>query len=103
MTEPTAKEIVEQFYRWTSEHSRQAVSQGYDMFDYDCSGMLQLQRSDEEGVFATDDEAISFVKGLAERGDETAKLALELDAYFEPLIYQERQHELDEQLKPTIF
>jgi len=103
MTEPTGTEIVDQFYRWTSEHSRLAVSQGWDMFDYDCSGMLQLQRSDEEGVFATDQEAIDFVKQQAERGDETAKLALELDAFFEPLIYQERQEVWDRLPKPIFF
>jgi len=103
MTEPTGKEIVDQFYLWTGEHSRQAVSQGWDMFDYDCSGMLQLQRSDEEGVFASDDEAIAFVKVLAERGDETAKLAIELDAFFEPLIYQERQYQMDAAPEIKIF
>jgi len=83
-------ETEAQYARWTSEHWERAESQGWNMFDYDGLGLWQLQRSDEAGVFETDGEAIDFVREMADRGDPTARLALDLDAFFEPLIYPEK-------------
>jgi len=83
-------EAEAQYVRWTQEHSDAAVAQGWDLFDYDTRGLWQLQRHDEAGVFETDDEAIEFVREMADRGDPVARLALDLDAFFEPLIYPEK-------------
>lgn len=90
---PLTPADITQAKRWTTEHSKRAVSQGWNMFDYDQTGALQIQRLDEADVFTSDDEALSYAKGRAERGDETAKLALELDAYFGPIIYPPKRKE----------
>jgi len=73
--------------RWTREHATRSEEQGWCMSDYDASGALQLQKCDDNDAFASDDEAILFVRQRALFGDETAILALELDRHFEPVIY----------------
>lgn len=81
----TEEQLV-QSARWTKDHSKAAADAGWDMFRYDDLDMLQLQRCDEKEIFPSDMEAIDFVKQKAAAGDEIAQLALELDAYFEPVI-----------------
>ena len=73
--------------RWTPEHSSKARAEGWDMFDYDSSGALQLQSLDESDKFPNDDEALEHVRHRASKGDELCQLAMELDRYFEPIIY----------------
>jgi hypothetical protein len=83
-------EYPEQYNQWTAAHRAEAEKQGWNLFDYDSRGLLQIQRSDEAEIFNTDQEAVDFIKGLASNGDVTALLALELDAFFEPIIYPDQ-------------
>jgi len=80
-------EIDARYDSWTSDHETIARSQGWNMFDYNCMGLLQLQKCDDLGIFENDQEAIDFVTNRAAEGDETAILGLELDKFFEPIIY----------------
>jgi hypothetical protein len=83
-------EYPQQYNRWTDADSAKAEVQGWNLFDYDNRGLLQIQRVDEAEAFNTDQEALDFIKDRASQDDETAKLALELDAFFEPIIYPEQ-------------
>lgn len=83
----TDNNIKQQFVRWTETHAKAAQKQGWDMFDYDCRGLLQIQKSDEAEIFASDAEAAEFVGVQAESGDETARLAIELNSFFDRHIY----------------
>lgn len=83
----SSPEIQAQSERWTKKHRRVAKRQGWDMFDYDGNGYLQLQRIDERAVFRSDNEAIAFVERKKAEGCPTAALALELDAFFVTHIY----------------
>jgi hypothetical protein len=80
-------QINEQFARWTRQHEKAAMSQGWLMSNFDRRGLLQLQRYDDAEIFASDADALGFVRGKAAEGDATAALALELHAFFDPLIY----------------
>jgi hypothetical protein len=82
-------EIKEQWDRWTEDHRAIAQAEGWDMFDYDCRGLLQIQRCDEAEVFGSDQEVIDLLETKASSGDATAILALEIDKFFEPIIYPE--------------
>lgn len=73
--------------RWTPEHALKAGAQGWDMFDYDQTGALQIQSIDDSDKFANDDEALAHIAQRARKGDELCQLAMELDRYFEPIIY----------------
>lgn len=86
MNEFTNAETAAQLARWTPAHSLAAVRHGWDMFDYNSMGLLEIERCDETGKFKTDQGAIDFVKLRAKDGDPTAILALELDDYFQPII-----------------
>jgi hypothetical protein len=91
MSEFTNAETAAQFARWTKEHSLAAEREGWNMFDYDGMGLLQLECYSELGVFDGDDEALEHVRNRAEAGDGTARLALELEAYFQPIIERVRE------------
>jgi hypothetical protein len=80
-------QINEQFDRWTRQHEKAAMSQGWLMSNFDRRGLLQLQRYDEAEIFERDADALDFVRSKAAEGDATAALALELHAFFDPLIY----------------
>lgn len=86
----TPAEIRHQYLRWKHTDANIAQSQGWDMFDYDCRGLLQIQRCDEAEAFESDAEAIAFVKTRADSGSTTAALAIELHEFFDPLIYADR-------------
>ncbi len=79
----------DQLARWTRAHEAKAELEGWNMFDYDCRGLLQIQRVDEAEVFTGDQAAIEHVKTRAGHGDDIARLALELHEYFDPIIYPE--------------
>lgn len=49
--ESWVKEIVEE---WTSE----ICNKGYDIFDFDGTGMLEINKVDEVGAFKDDEEAV---------------------------------------------
>ena len=61
------------------------MAQDWDLFCHDCPGFLQFQRSVESFVFGTDGEAMAFVMAMAERADPTSRVALNLDASFQPM------------------
>lgn len=74
--------------RWTADHFWHAAKQDWYLFDYDCTGALQIRCSDElDDKLNGDEEAIRIAKAQAAAGCEIAKLALELDLYFKPIIY----------------
>jgi len=79
-------ETRKQLARWTNEHSIAASAEGWNMFDYNSMGLLEIERCDESDVFSTDQEAIDFIRLRASAGDPKAVLALELDHYFQPII-----------------
>jgi hypothetical protein len=95
-------EIQENYSRWTDAHGVIARSQGWDMFDYDSRNLLQLQRLDLRAAFETDQDAIDFVTEKAAKGDATAKLALDLDAFFQPIIYPEMANADDAGSAPSL-
>ncbi len=78
---------AKQYDRWTRAHQDEACKAGWGLFDYDGSGLLQLQKLDEADNFECDEDAINHVKTLAAQGNETARLAIELHNFFDPLIY----------------
>lgn len=77
--------------RWTDEMDAAATAEGWSMFDYDCMGLREIERCDESGVFESDLDALAFVEKQAAAGDPKAVLALELDAYFQPIINRVRE------------
>lgn len=46
------------------------LDNGWALFDYDSSGLLQIQRIDELDLFESDAEAIAYVVKRAEEGSE---------------------------------
>lgn len=63
--------------QWTGEDSVAASEQGWDIFESSGDVVeLQLQRNDEMGIFASDDEAALFVKTRAAEGDPLAQKAI---------------------------
>lgn len=72
---------------WTLTDSHHANTEGWDLFDAQGSAYAkpgphgfcwQIQRDDEAGVFAYDDEALVHVTRKAGEGDATAQKALRL-------------------------
>lgn len=53
--------------------NRFAEAEGWAIFD-----LREIQKDDEAGVFIDDEEAVSFVRGLAANGSELHKTALAL-------------------------
>lgn len=60
--------------------------EGWALFDYDCTGLLQIQRIDERVRFDSDEAAIDHVKRCANDNLATHKLALALHQHFESAI-----------------
>ncbi|NTF23589.1 hypothetical protein G6L37_35030 [Agrobacterium rubi] len=95
--------IKQQYDRWTGEHAQAAQKQGWDMFDYDCRGLLQIQRCDMDEAFATDADAVEFVGIQAADGNPTAMLAVELNSFFDRHIYPaDYETETDTETKTTL-
>lgn len=64
---------------WDADKSDQARAQGWDIFEIDGdAGRPAIQRLDETMVFASDDDAMTFVKRRALDGDYLAQTALEI-------------------------
>jgi len=62
--------------KWTRRDAARAQRQGWDVFDYDGTGLLEICKLDESDRFKTDGEALRFVIEQASRGSITAKIAL---------------------------
>lgn len=54
------------------------AGEGWGLFDVDSTGYLEIQKSDEAGVFDDDDDAFSFVRRLAEAGSRLHSEALDI-------------------------
>lgn len=60
---------------WTPKDADRARREGWDLFDHDCTGLLEIQKLDSPedlGItpkyrFASDEEAIAFVAAYAGR------------------------------------
>lgn len=76
---------------WTPEHSAIASAEGWNLFDYDGTGCLQLQKEDDFDRFHDDTHALVFARMRAGAGCETSRLALALDSYFEQMIYPPKE------------
>ena len=63
---------------WTIRDMREAQAQGYDVFDYDLTGLLEINKLDESDKFKDDDDAVHHVIEQASRGCTTARRALAL-------------------------
>ena len=79
--------------RFTLEHARKGINEGWIVIDVDCSGYLEIEKLDDPGshplwdgddnadqIFESDEAAATFVKAAAARGEEHAIAALELIA-----------------------
>lgn len=73
---------------WQMEHGDRALADGWGLFEVSHPGhdAIEIERDDERGVFADDDEAGAFVIVSAWLGDPTAKAAVDL--LFEQRCYQ---------------
>lgn len=66
-------------HEWTSADCQTAAKQGWNLFNLDDSlERGEIQADDEAGRFATDDDAIEFVRQQATAGDVVAAKALKL-------------------------
>ncbi|HEP6430584.1 TPA: hypothetical protein VDB83_004907 [Burkholderia cenocepacia] len=61
---------------WTSEDCAIADKQGWNLFDVDGSGYLEIQRDDEAQVFESDDDALAYVREQAQGGCPVALKAM---------------------------
>ena len=64
---------------WNIEHSEEAASQGWGLFDSDSRG-LEIERDDDAGIFDSDEDALKYVERQAARGNACAVEALRLVA-----------------------
>ena len=68
---------------WTDAHSVAATNEGWDIFDVNGSGYLEIQRVDELDVFDSDEEAVRFVRHNANAGsDERYLIALTIHEWY---------------------
>jgi hypothetical protein len=72
---PTAdvEDVREQF---DADQEDSGPIEGWALFDWDGTGLMQIQRIDQDGAFASDDEAIAFVRQQAEAGSASHATAL---------------------------
>ena len=63
---------------WTRKDSELAVTEGWDLFDIDCTGVLKVQRHDESEKLATDFAAWLRVGIAASKGSTLHAKALRL-------------------------
>lgn len=63
---------------WTELFSDIAQKEGWDIFDSDHGP--EIERCDEAGIFASDQEAVDYVRSKAERGYVMYRIARDIDA-----------------------
>lgn len=51
-------------------------SEGWALFEIGLSGLVEIQRDDEMGIFETDEDAVDHVKRMAAQGSQPHKDAL---------------------------
>jgi len=77
---------------WTTADSQAADRHGWNVFNLDESrGRGEIQRDDETDWFATDEEAIEFVRQQAKEGDVVAVKALKLHRLPVPDVVEARK------------
>jgi hypothetical protein len=54
--------------KWTKKDSKAAVAEGWEIFDIDSTGVLEIERDDESGKFKNDNAARAFVAKKAAKG-----------------------------------
>jgi hypothetical protein len=64
--------------KWTKDMDRAAWAHGWGIFDVDGRGILQIQRLDSVGMFASDEEAVAYVREQATKGSKLCQTALEI-------------------------
>jgi hypothetical protein len=69
---PTKREIAEH-KDWCKRFGAQADAEGWGIFNF-----CEIQRDDEAGTFASDDDAIAFVRKRAKKGSECHSIALRI-------------------------
>ena len=62
--------------KWTRRDAARAQRQGWDVFDYDGTGLLEINKLDESDRFDDDDAALRHVIEQASRGSIIARIAL---------------------------
>jgi hypothetical protein len=63
-----------------------AKGEGWNLFDFDNTGLLRIERDDAAQIFASDIDAIEHVRLLAARGDQKALHAIQLHDLNQPKI-----------------
>lgn len=63
---------------WGQERQSMALGEGWGVFDFDSTGVLQVQRYDEAARFENDTAALRFVTERASAGSDLHRLALEI-------------------------
>ena len=76
---PRDKQRLASDVEWTPAQAAIAEADGWNVLDIDGTGVLQIQKIDGAGVFINDADARLHVQEAAARGDETARIALEID------------------------
>ena len=64
--------------KWTKRDTTRSYSQGWGVFDYDGTGLLEICKLDEADDFGDDDGALRHVIERASLGQVTARKALAL-------------------------
>ncbi len=60
--------------------------QGWNLFDFDNTGLLHIERDDAAQIFESDADAVEHVRFLAESGDQKARHAIQLHDLNQPKI-----------------
>ncbi|ABO60221.1 hypothetical protein Bcep1808_7344 (plasmid) [Burkholderia vietnamiensis G4] len=71
-------EFVNDLPAWTSEDCAIADVQGWNIFDVDGTGYLEIQKDDEAQVFESDDDAVAYVRERAQGGCPVALKAMKI-------------------------
>lgn len=76
-------EFVEQALELTYAWSGENLKEGWDLFDIDSTGILEIQRDDEAGIFESDEDAVSYVRAKAWAGSKRHQWSLRAHDTFE--------------------
>lgn len=69
--------------RWTRRDSAHASAEGWDLFDVDGTGLLEIERVDEHERFTWDDEAVDYVRRRAMGRRPLHRKALRIHRHFQ--------------------
>ena len=66
--------------------------QGWNLFDFDNTELLHIERDDAAQIFASDADAVDHVRFLAASGDQKARHAIQIHDLNQPKIDALRTH-----------